>query len=84
MKIIATFNKLLNSLQLGLKKGDLLWTVCFTQTLLSTEPSIDFAKAFEKIGLHTIINQLLAWACSPIITNYKFKPHVRKLDKSID
>jgi len=71
----ATSNKLLNSRHLGFKKGKsamdcLLYADALINRALNEKRhlsiiSLDFAKAFEKIGLHTIINQLSAWGCGP-------------------
>jgi len=32
--------------------------------------SLDFAKAFDRIGIHSILNQLAIWKTGPKITNY--------------
>jgi len=32
--------------------------------------SLDFAKAFDRIGIHSILNQLAIWKTEPKITNY--------------
>jgi len=69
----VTTKKLLNSYQLGFRKGKsvtdcLLFVDALVSRALSKKrhasiTSIDFEKAFEKIGLHTIIVQLKAWGC---------------------
>jgi len=67
---VAT-NKLLNSHQLGFRKGEsvtdfLLFVDALVSRALSEKDtiiSLDFQKAFEKLELHTIICHLKAWGC---------------------
>lgn len=73
-------NKLINSHQYGFVKGksiaDPLMYIDFkiTQALRSKSHlsiiSLDFAKAFDKIGIHTILDQLEEWKIGPKIYNY--------------
>jgi len=76
----VTTNKLLNSHQLGFRKGksvtdcllfvDALFSRALSEKRLASIISLDFEKAFEKIGLHTIIVLLKAWGCGQTILNY--------------
>mgnify|MGYP004573409177 CR=1 FL=1 len=66
--------------QIGFKKGkavteNLLFIDFHISKCLSSKShlsllSLDFEKAFDKIGLHTIIDQLIAWKIGPKIINY--------------
>lgn len=73
-------NKLLDSHQYGFKKGNsttdaLLYVDHQIATSLSlrkhlTVISLDFEKAYDKIGVHSIIDQLVAWNVGPNIIKY--------------
>ena len=73
-------NKLLHSHQLGFRKGksvaDTLIIIdhLITNSLQKKQHlsilALDFEKAFDKIGKHTIINQLIEWKMGQNIINY--------------
>lgn len=75
-----TTNKLLNSHQYGFTKGksisDPLVYLDFkiSQTLHNKNHlsiiSLDFDKAVDKIGIHSILNQLEEWKIGPKLYNY--------------
>jgi len=70
----VTSNKLLNSRQVGFKKGksvtDCLLHVDFLINKALLIISLDFENAFEKVGLHTIKDQLIKWGCGPRLIKY--------------
>lgn len=76
----VTNYKLLHNNQTEFRKGkpvldSLLFIDYLVNKSLATKNhlsiiSLDFCKAFDKIGLHAIINQLLKWKLGPKIINY--------------
>lgn len=76
----VTSDKLLHSHQMGFRKGksvsDFLVYLDYqiTQSLSTKKHlsiiSLDFAKAFDKIGVHTILDQLKRWNIGPKIFQY--------------
>ena len=76
---VTTYN-LLNKNQLGFKKGKSVIDVLIflDHTILNSLSSkghisilsLDFTKAFDKIGIHTILDQLNHWKVGPKIMNY--------------
>lgn len=77
---LLTKNKLLHNNQIGFKKGkstydsllflDHIITQTITQKKHISLISLDFAKAYDKIGLHTILDQLIQWKIGPKIFKY--------------
>lgn len=73
-------NKLLNNFQFGFKRGkstldNLLFLDYQITNALSTKNhitiiSLDFQRAFDRVGLHSIIDQLTDWQVGPKIINY--------------
>jgi len=64
----VTHNNLLNENQFGIKKGkstsDCLLYVDYLITKLIMHTSLvtlDFSRAFDRVGVHSIINQLQEW-----------------------
>lgn len=77
---IATNGNLLKSRQMGFRKGksvyDCLAVLDYhTTSSLSTKShasiiSLDFAKAFDRVGIHSIIDELIEWKIGPRIIKY--------------
>jgi len=75
-----TKNELIHPNQFGFKKGkSTLGSLFFVDHLitksLNTKEHIslvylDFARAFDRVGAHSIIDQLIDWKCGPKIINY--------------
>lgn len=75
-----TSNKLLHNSQVGFRKGKsvmdcLLFIDHIITKSLATKNhisivSLDFSKAFEKIGIHAVIDQLIKWGVGPHILIY--------------
>ena len=66
-----TSNKLINYNQMGFRKGKSTsdsTSIAFKNHL--TIISLDFEKAYDKIGIHTVIDQLISWKLGPYIINY--------------
>jgi len=73
-------NKLIHTNQVGFKQGksvvdnlaylDHLITDSLTHKQHISIISLDFAKAFDKIGIHAIVTQLQEWNIGPKILNY--------------
>ena len=76
----VTTNKLLSNRQYGFRKGssttDALLYVdyqvanCLSLRKHLTIVSLDFERAFEKIGIHSILEQLIEWKVGPNILRY--------------
>lgn len=76
----VTTNNLLNSHQFGFRKGkSLADPLIFLDYLINSSiktrkhisiVSLDFAKAFDKIGIHTILKQLEEWGIGHRVYNY--------------
>jgi len=75
-----TNNKLIHPNQFGFKKGkstsdSLLFVDHLITKSLNTKKhislvSLDFARAFDRVGAHSIIDQVIYWKCGPKIINY--------------
>jgi len=73
-------DKLLHPHQFGFKKGkstsdNLLYADHIITKSLNTRKhtsliSLDFARAFDRVGTHSIIDQLIKWKCGHKIINY--------------
>lgn len=78
--VCVSSNKLLNSHKFGFKKSKsiadpLIFLDYIINCSLKSKKhisiiSLDFAKAFDKIGLHTILSQLEDWGIGPKIYKY--------------
>ena len=78
---VTTYN-LLNQNQIGFKKGKSVMDVLLflDHTILDSITSkkhisiisLDFTKAFDKIGIHSVIDQLKTWKVGPKIINYVY------------
>lgn len=76
----VTTYKLIHNSQTGFRRGksvmdSLLFTDYLINKALSAKNhlsiiSLDFCKAFDKVGIHAVINQLVKWNVGPIIVNY--------------
>lgn len=76
----ATRNRLLNAHQFGFKPGKATYDSLLyidhviTRTLSSSKHtslvSLDFSRAFDRVGIHTIIEELKQWKIGPKIINY--------------
>lgn len=73
-------NKLLNSHQIGFRKGksvhhnimqlDFLISKALAKNSHISLIALDFAKAYDKIGVHSLVDQLKIWKVGPRIINY--------------
>lgn len=73
-------NKLIDQRQVGFRRGKSIDDILIQLEYLSCKAlslkkhisivSLDFAKAYDKIGIHTIINQMRNWNLGPKICNY--------------
>jgi len=73
-------DKLIQNSQTGFRKGksamdslllvDHLLPRAISRRNHASIISLDFAKAFDRIGIHSILNQLAIWKTGPKITNY--------------
>ena len=76
----VTQNKFLHPNQFGFKRGksvaeNLLYAdFLITKSLASKKHTslitLDFSKAFDRVGIHTVINQLSEWKLGPKIIKY--------------
>ena len=77
---LISSSDLLNSNQIGFRKGKstvdaLLLLQHLAVNSLATRNhltivSLDFEKAYDKIGIHTVIDQLISWTFGPKVINY--------------
>lgn len=76
----VTTNKLINNRQFGFKKGsstidsllyiDYQISNCLSLRKHTTIISLDFERAFDKVGIHSILEQLTEWKVGPKIIGY--------------
>lgn len=76
----ATSNKLLNNRQIGFKKGKsiadhLIYLDHQISESINNKRhlsiiSLDFAKAYDRVGIHSVLDQLIEWNIGPKMFNY--------------